>query len=158
MLTGVLTRVPDGWVSACDPIGAFGEGATREEAAEMLANCVFAIVGRDDLEVTVTETGPIDENTIGVFIDSNLPGVLAAYLLMVQRDLAGLSLADVAERLGAASGNAYAAYEKGEREPSISKLRELLAAVNPDLVLAVSPRHVAGHACLQKGDGTDRPQ
>jgi len=146
MLAGRLIKVPDGWVSACDPIGAFGAGATREEAAEMLADCIVTIVDRDDFEVTVTETGPIDENTIGLFIDSNTPGVLAAYLLMVQRDLAGMSLADVAARLGAASGNAYAAYEKGEREPSISKLRELLAAVNPDLVLAVSPRRSGGVA------------
>ncbi len=54
-----------------------------------------------------------------------------------------LSLADVAKKMGASSLNAYAAYEQGKREPSLSKLRELLAAVAPEMVLTVGPRTTA---------------
>ena len=47
-------------------------------------------------------------------------------------------LADVAERLGAKSRNAYARYEQGESVPTADKLMELLVALDPgrDFVLS----------------------
>jgi len=50
------------------------------------------------------------------------------------------ALAQVAERLGATSINAYARYEQGRSVPTIHKLSELFAAVMPhrDLVLVES--------------------
>ena len=53
-------------------------------------------------------------------------------LLRRQREKSGLSLADVANRLGAKSRNAYARYERGTSVPTIEKLDELLQAVSPD--------------------------
>ncbi|HWQ68381.1 MAG TPA: helix-turn-helix transcriptional regulator [Patescibacteria group bacterium] len=52
----------------------------------------------------------------------------------------GLSLAQVAERLGATSINAYARYEQDRSVPTIQKLSELFAAVMPhrNLVLVES--------------------
>lgn len=66
--------------------------------------------------------------------------VLTAFLLRRARQRAGLSLAQVAERLGATSINAYARYERGRSVPTIQKLSELFAAVMPhrDLVLVES--------------------
>lgn len=66
--------------------------------------------------------------------------VLTAFLLRRARQRAGLSLAQVAERLGATSINAYARYEQGRSVPTIQKLSELFAAVMPhrDLVLVES--------------------
>ena len=65
---------------------------------------------------------------------------LTAFLLRRARQRAGLSLAQVAERLGATSINAYARYEQGRSVPTIQKLSELFAAVMPhrDLVLVES--------------------
>ena len=65
---------------------------------------------------------------------------LTACLLRRARQRAGLSLAQVAERLGATSINAYAPYEQGRSVPTIQKLSELFAAVMPhrDLVLVES--------------------
>jgi len=65
---------------------------------------------------------------------------LTAFFLRRARQRAGLSLAQVAERLGATSINAYARYEQGRSVPTIQKLSELFAAVMPhrDLVLVES--------------------
>ena len=65
---------------------------------------------------------------------------LTAFLLRRARQRAGLSLAQIAECLGATSINAYARYEQGRSVPTIQKLSELFAAVMPhrDLVLAES--------------------
>jgi transcriptional regulator with XRE-family HTH domain len=58
-------------------------------------------------------------------------------MLRRQREKHGLSLAEVARRLGARSKTAYARYEQGRSVPSVEKLFELLAAVSPsrDFVL-----------------------
>jgi transcriptional regulator with XRE-family HTH domain len=42
-----------------------------------------------------------------------------------------LSLAEVADRLGVASINAYARYEQGRSIPTVQKLSQLFAAVSP---------------------------
>jgi transcriptional regulator with XRE-family HTH domain len=63
---------------------------------------------------------------------------LVALLLRRKRELSGMSLAEVASRLGIASRNAYARYEQGRAAPTIEKLCQLLHAVCPeeDLVIA----------------------
>lgn len=53
-------------------------------------------------------------------------------LLRRQRQKSGLSLAAVAERLGAKSRNAYARYEQSATAPTVEKLVELLHAIAPD--------------------------
>ena len=57
---------------------------------------------------------------------------LTALLLRRTRLKAGLSLAEVAAKLGARSLNAYARYEQGRTTPSVQKLSDLLPAVVPD--------------------------
>jgi transcriptional regulator with XRE-family HTH domain len=52
----------------------------------------------------------------------------------------GLSLLQVAEKLGIKSPNAYARYEQGVSVPTVEKLTQLLSAVSPgaDFVLRES--------------------
>ncbi|MHC5043185.1 MAG: helix-turn-helix domain-containing protein [Planctomycetota bacterium] len=65
-------------------------------------------------------------------IDSSDQATLVALLLRRARTRAGLTLADVARRLGAKSHNAYARYEQGRAIPTVQKLTELFSAVSPD--------------------------
>ncbi|MBI3794337.1 MAG: helix-turn-helix transcriptional regulator [Nitrospinae bacterium] len=58
---------------------------------------------------------------------------MLAFLLRRQRQINRLTTQDVAERMGSRSKTAYARYEQGKAEPSLSKLQELVAAINPDL-------------------------
>ena len=65
---------------------------------------------------------------------------MISLLLRRQRQKSGLSLAQIAKRLGARSRNAHARYEQGVSVPTVDKLDELLRAVAPgrDLVLQQS--------------------
>jgi ribosome-binding protein aMBF1 (putative translation factor) len=71
-------------------------------------------------------------------VECDPPEALVALVLRRRREAAGLSLADVAERIGAKSRNAYARYEQGAALPTITKLAELLHAVDPDHDLALT--------------------
>jgi DNA-binding XRE family transcriptional regulator len=75
-------------------------------------------------------------------IGSDDAAALVAVMLRRQREKHGLSLADVAHRLGSRSKNAYARYEQGRSVPTVEKLFELLAAVAPgeDFAFQESPR------------------
>jgi DNA-binding XRE family transcriptional regulator len=138
MLVGRIAKAEGTWWYAeCDIIGAYTQGRSRKDAALMLADCIEAKIGREGLKVNVADA-PGDESL--VIVDASEPALLAAEVLKYQREAHGLSLADVAKRLGSSSRNAYAAYEQGKREPSIAKYQELLAAVAPELALTVGPR------------------
>ena len=65
---------------------------------------------------------------------------LTAFLLRRERMKSGLTLAEVARKLGSKSLNAYARYEQGRTAPTVSKLSQLLSAVasNKDFVLTES--------------------
>lgn len=65
---------------------------------------------------------------------------MISLLLRRQRQKSRLSLAQVAERLGAKSRNAYARYEQGVSVPTVDKLDELLRAVAPGRDLVVQQR------------------
>ncbi len=71
-------------------------------------------------------------------VECRPPEVLVALALRRRREAAGLSLADVAARIGASSHNAYARYEQGTALPTITKLSELFRAVDPDHELALT--------------------
>ena len=65
---------------------------------------------------------------------------MIAFLLRRQRVKHGLSLAEVAGRLGSSSFNTYARYEQGKSVPTVEKFNQLLSAVSPgrDFVLIES--------------------
>jgi predicted RNase H-like HicB family nuclease/DNA-binding XRE family transcriptional regulator len=127
------------WSAEVSSIGAFTQGTSRKDAASMLAEVIELMVESPGFKVTVTE---LDDSNgeITVLVDATEPSRLAAQVLKYQREVHGLSLADVAKLLGSSSRNAYASYEQGRTEPTLGKFRELLMAVAPDMALIVGPR------------------
>lgn len=53
------------------------------------------------------------DGSIQVLVDANEPALLAVQVLKYQREVHGLSLADIAKLLGASSRNAYATTSRG---------------------------------------------
>jgi len=143
MLTGQIFREGPGWSAHCTILGAYTQGRSLREATANLAEAIELKVGERNFKVTITDLGHGDSAEHIVFIEASEPGLLAAEVLKYQREIHGLSLADVARKLGAASVNAYAAYEQGKREPSLSKFLELLHAVAPEVALVVEQRDAA---------------
>ena len=58
--------------------------------------------------------------------------LLLGLALRRQREKSGLTIREVALRLGSRSPTAYSRYEKGSQVPSINKFDQLLQAVNPE--------------------------
>lgn len=140
VLTGIIKKGEGpGWFAGCDVIGTYTQGASRKDAAEQLSAAIETQIGRDGFAVRVTEAHKLGPDEYEVLIDSDQPELLAAEVLKIQRLEHKLTLAQVAERLGGSINN-YAAYEQGTRAPSLAKFRELLAAVAPELALAVTAR------------------
>lgn len=141
MLTGKL-RIGRGaehglWSAECEMLGAFTQGNGRDDACDMLRALVDLQVDRKGFRALVTEIGEEPDGSIRVLVDANDLVALAAGVLRYQRQVHGLTIAQVARKLGSSNHNAYAAYERAEREPSMSKYRELLHAIAPELLFTI---------------------
>jgi DNA-binding XRE family transcriptional regulator len=123
------------WPIEVPILGVYTQGLSKRDAYFMIADAIELLVDKEGFKVDVYP-GKGEYFEIG----STDTAALAAALLREQRTKRGLSLEDVAKRLGAKSNNAYARYEQGRSTPTIEKLSELLMAVSPDndFVLSLS--------------------
>ena len=136
MLVGTVTKQEGIWWSAhCDIAGIFTQGKSKADAMRALADAFKDVVDRRGFKATVTA---LDGDEVRV--ESSDPALLLGVVLRYQREAHGLSLADVAKRIGASSRNAYARYEHGTAMPKLDTVQEILKAVAPDLALTVGPR------------------
>ncbi len=103
------------------------QGRTGKEARETIADAVESLVNKKGFEVRVFGT----KGRVFV-IGSSDQGALTALLLRRMRQRAGLSLEEVAARLGSKSPNSYARYEQGRSVPSVEKFAQLFSAVAPN--------------------------
>jgi DNA-binding XRE family transcriptional regulator len=135
-LAGRIWKDGKHWLVEVPMLDATSQGRTRVEAFRMIADLVATMADKPGFAVEVFP-GPGSQFEIG----TPDAAALVAVMLRRQREKHGLSLAEVAKRLGARSKTAYARYEQGKSVPSVEKLFELLAAVAPaeDFVLQESP-------------------
>lgn len=129
---GKLSRDGKWWLAEVPVFDAMTQGRTRREALEMIADWFATMVNRKGFSVQVHATGKVEFE-----VGSENARTMIAFLLRRQRQHSGLSLAQVAERLGAKSRNAYARYEQGISVPTVEKLDELLRAIAPDREIVV---------------------
>jgi len=135
---GKLIRDGKWWLAEVPLFAAMTQGRTRKEAFEMIADWFLTVVDRKGFTVQVHPTGKDDFE-----LSSKDSRVMIALLLKRQRQHSGLSLAQVAERLGAKSRNAYARYEQGVSVPTVDKLDALLRAIAPDREIVVKQSDAA---------------
>jgi transcriptional regulator with XRE-family HTH domain len=144
------------WAVEVDAIDSVTEGYTRQDAMDMLVDLIEGLIElelkRPGVKVRVTHLDDDGPDSFRVIIEADEPALLGALVLRHQRQAHGLTVKQVAERLGAAHHNAYTSYELGQREPSIGKFAEMLAAISPELRLAVTvgPRKPAQPARPQR--------
>ena len=132
---GRVFKVGEHWAVEVPLLDIVTQGRTKKDALEMIADAVEALVNNPGFRLDVFPgTGEYFE------VGSGDQATLTALLLRRVRQRAGLSLAEVAQRMGATSVNAYARYEQGRSTPTIHKLTQLFNAVAPhrDLVLVES--------------------
>jgi len=112
------------WAVEVPILDVVTQGRSRRDAPEMIADAIESLVRRDGFVIKVFP-GAGEEFEIGATDEA----ALTALLLRRARARSGLSLAEVAARLGAKSINGYARYEQGRSIPSVRKLSQLYAAV-----------------------------
>jgi len=134
-LSGRVFRQGRVWAVEVPILGVFSQGRSRSDAFEMVADAVQELADREGFRV---KAHPGEGDSFE--ISSNEPATLTALMLRRLRSRAGLTLAQVAERLDAKSLNAWARYEQGRAVPTMGKLTELFAAVSPgrDFVISES--------------------
>jgi DNA-binding XRE family transcriptional regulator len=126
-LPGRISREGRLWMAEVPMLDALTQGRSEPEALRMLADLVETMADREGFRVDVSRGAGTS-----LEVASNDPATLVSVLLRRQREKHGLSLTEVARRLGARSKTAYARYEQGASVPTITKFFELLAAVVPD--------------------------
>ena len=120
------------WLAEIPILDLMTQGRTKKEAYAMVADMLEAMVNKDGFKIQMYKGS---ENNFEV--SSLEPRHMVSLLLQRKREISGLSLAQVAHRLGTKSRNTYARYEQGRSVPSVEKLNELLHAVCPktDIVI-----------------------
>ena len=133
---GRVFKVDRYWAIEVPILGVSTQGRTRKEAMEMIADAIESLVNKEGFKVNVFPVSATEHFEIGA--SDQAP--LTALLLRRERLRSGLTLAQVAARLGTRSLNSYARYEQGRATPTIQKLSQLFSAVAPhgDFVLTES--------------------
>lgn len=141
-LAGKVFKSGKYWAVEIPILDVATQGRTKKEAYEMIADAVESLVNKKRFKVFVFGTTR-KEFEVG----ASDQGVLTALLLRRTRLKAGLSLKEVAARLGSKSLNSYARYEQGRSVPSVEKLSRLFSAVarNREFVIQESRAHYGEH-------------
>ena len=126
------------WMAEVPMLDAMTQGRSRSGALRMVADLVATMANKKGLRVDIF---PGDRSAFE--IGTGDVGALVAVMLRRQREKHGLSLSEVAHRLGSRSKTSYARYEQGRSVPTVEKLFELLGAVAPgeDFVFEAISRH-----------------
>ena len=134
-LAGRIEKDGRFWMIEVPILDVATQGRTRKEAYCMIKDAIESLANEQGFSVEVVPgTGKYFQVT------SNDPSKLMAFLLKRQRQKQGLSLADMAERLGQKSRNAYARYEQGKADPTVKQLLMLLSVVNPRADIVITER------------------
>ena len=121
------------WLAEIPILDLMTQGRTKKEAYEMVVDMLETIVNKEGFSIELFRVGK-DNFEVG----SSEPKHMISLLLQRKREISGLSLSQVSNRLGTKSRNAYARYEQGRSVPSVEKLNELLHAVCPETDIVIN--------------------
>ena len=115
------------WLAEIPFLQLMTQGYTKKEVTEMVEDLFRTLANKNDFEVNVTlyKNGYIE-------IGSNDTNAMIRILLQRKRQISGLSLSQVAKKLGSSSKNSYARYEQGRSTPSLEKLNKILHVLSPE--------------------------
>lgn len=115
------------WPISIPALGVYTQGISKKDALFMLKDLFEIAVYQPGFTVSVTllPGNRVIVQTLRAEDDKHL----IAMLLKNQRAEHGLSIQEVANRLGV-SKHAYAQYEQARATPSLSKIEEFISAMN----------------------------
>jgi len=136
-LEGKIWKEKQYWLVEVPMLDIFTQGHNQEDALDMIEDAIESLVNKKGFKVRARmaeEKSSPDEN-ITILLSTKTPNPLLALILKRQRAKSQLSLNEVAKILGQASKTAFARYEKGEVEMSLTKFEELYNAITKKTIL-----------------------
>ena len=122
---GRVLKANKHWAVEVPILELVSQGRSKKEALDMIADAVESLANRRGFKLQVFP-GTGDYSEVG----SEALATLTALLLRRARRRSGLSLSEVAVRLGIASINAYVRYKQGRSIHTVQKLSQLFDAVS----------------------------
>ena len=115
------------WLAEIPFLQLMTQGYTKKEVIVMVEDLFQTLANKNDFEVNV-----ISFKNGNIEIGSNDTNAMIRILLQRKRQISGLSLSQVAKKLGSSSKNSYARYEQGRSTPSLEKLDMILRVLCPE--------------------------
>lgn len=133
MIEGKIWKDDKFWLAEIPALDYLTQGRTRVEALKMAKDIVITGVEKKGFDVLVVK------GKNGAFtLMCNDTNAILAHMLKRQRQKYGLTVREVSARLKSSSPNAFSVYERGKSAPTISKLEELVNAINSKSCLVLS--------------------
>ena len=144
--SGKVFKDGDYWLAEIPILDIMTQGHTEEESYNMALDAIISLINKEDFKVDLYK------GKKGNFEVSSLDSKsMISLLLQRKRENSGLSLAQVAARLGFTSRNSYARYERGQTMPTLGKLDELLRAVDPSMDFVINDSNALTKTCTGQG-------
>ncbi len=121
------------WLIEVSTINVMTQGRSKKEAYHMMRDAVELLINRKGVKVEIFQI-----SNGGFTLHINDDAVMVSLILKGQRAKHGLTLANMAKRLGSTSKNAYAQYEQGRSIPSLHKLQQLLSLMDPKAIISLN--------------------
>ena len=114
------------WVAYIEGLDLSTQGTSRRNALAMVKDAIESMAQCKGFRVTVS---PGARGTFSV--GANHSKLWIGFLFQQLRVKAGLTIEQVAHRMGSSSKTAYARYEQGKVMPSLKKFADILAILTP---------------------------
>jgi len=115
------------WGVNIPTLGIYTQGRTKKEAYAMAKDSIELLVDLPKFSVKI-----VPSKGLNFYISSSNMAPLIGLLLGQKRKEQGLTIQEVAARMGSKSPTAYARYESGKVKASLDKLDQILKAINED--------------------------
>ncbi|MCB9029974.1 MAG: helix-turn-helix transcriptional regulator [Deltaproteobacteria bacterium] len=116
------------WLAEIPALDLISQGRSIHESEEMIQDAVLELINDPKFVLHL-----VKKSKQSFLIGCSQEDKLIALMLKRLRVKYGLTLLEVAKRLGSSSANSFARYEQGKAKPTISKLMELLQAIDPKI-------------------------
>lgn len=126
VLKGRLYKDGKFWLIEVPDLEIATQGRSRKEAYFMIKDAIGLHVHKKGFKIKIKK---INKETF--LIGSNNTTELVSLMLKRQRQINGLTVRDMMNRLNFKSPNAYAQYEQGRSEPSLSQFQKFIQAIQP---------------------------
>ncbi|MEZ4753185.1 MAG: helix-turn-helix transcriptional regulator [Bdellovibrionota bacterium] len=129
-----VTLKKDGlfWLGEVRALDILTQGHTKKECLKMVLDVLKSYINDESFSAQIV-TSKYKTLNLGYLLQSDNQDLLISLLLKRQRQKHGLTLQDMASRLGSSSINSFARYEQGKASPTLKKLEQLMTAISPDL-------------------------